>query len=95
MIGRRDQKRDMRPALLNIFGKVQSVHGAWHVDIREENLHVIGARFQDSQRNIGVGCLQDMKAGILQIVSRCHPHKRLILDQQNDRGSGVVNNCSS
>ncbi len=77
----------MRPALLNVLGKSQSVHGARHIDIREENLHVVGARFQNRQRDIGIGSFKNMKAGILQIVGGCHAHKRLIFNQQNDGGA--------
>ena len=76
----------MRPALLDAFGKIQSIHGTRHVDVRKQDLHVIGARFQNRQRNIGIGSLKNMKAGILQIVSRCHAHKRLVLDQEYNRG---------
>ena len=79
----------MGPALLNIFDQVQPVHGARHIDVREENLHLIGAGFQDSHRDISIGRLQDMEAGLLKVVSRCHPYKRFILDEQHAGGMGL------
>ena len=75
----------MRPTLLDVFSQVQPVHGTWHVNIRKENLHVVGARFKNRQRNIGIGSLKDMKPGILQVVGCRHAYKRLILDKQNNR----------
>ena len=85
MIGRGNQERDVRPALLNVFGKSQSIHGTRHVDVCEEDLHVVGARFKNRQGDIGIGSLKNMKAGILQVVGRRHTHKRLVFDQQNDK----------
>ena len=84
VIGGRDQQRDMRPALLNAFGKIEAVHGSRHIDVCKEHPYIIGVGFQHGKGHIGIGSFQHMEAGILQIVSRSHPYQEFIFDKQND-----------
>ena len=69
---RRRNDLDRWPSIPNEPGKLQTVHRARHLDIGEDNVN-IGLDCEDCDGFVGVGRLDDVKAGVFDQLGGIHP----------------------
>src|SRR5215210_6547133 len=60
---------NMRPSRVNNAGQLEPVHAPWHIDVREQCLHVM-ALFEELQGRRRSNRLNHLKASLFQNVSR-------------------------
>jgi hypothetical protein len=65
-------------------GKVQAVHAAWHLDVREKQRNV-GAVFQYRKRFVGIRRFDGAKTGVGNDFRYAHAEHLVVFDHQ-DRG---------
>lgn len=77
-----DDGDDMREALPRDPGQRESIEGARHVHVGEEDRDVLGCREYGEALVAGLGC-EDGKAFLLKEVSRETAQEGLVLDNEN------------
>jgi hypothetical protein len=83
-LARRYDKQHLRPALVYLTGKLQTVAAGRHLNIGEEQPHVF-AVFHHFQRLVGVVGLQDGVAVRLKKFGCVEPQKLIVIGYE-DRG---------
>ena len=73
---------DIGPAGMHGVSELQTVHAAWHLNIRKQHGD-IRAGLQNSDRLIGVHSLNRAKSGILHEIGGAHAQHHLVLDDKH------------
>jgi hypothetical protein len=82
-----DDEGDVRPSGADEGSEFETVHGAGHPYVREQNPDIRAAQ-QNLLRGVGIGGLDHFKTGIFKRISRRHSNEGLILHKEHDRSQG-------
>ena len=82
MVTRGQNDPDLGPALANTLREGRSVEPPRHFNIGKDDAH-LRVHFKHPQRFVGIACLQNIKAGLLEKIDAHQADEGLILDDED------------